>query len=105
MLRFHLDANLPNTLAKGLAQRGIDVTTCPQLGMRDASDEEQLAYCLRENRVIVTHDQDFLVIASQSTEHAGVVYVPMGKRSVGHMVRRLEALAARADLHGEVRYL
>ncbi len=82
------------------------MTTSPQLGMRAAKDEDQLAYALRENRVLITHDQDFLVLNSKGVEHAGIVHCQMRRRGIGQLMRKIEKLAAdEADLHNRVVYL
>jgi len=47
-------------VARGLRNRGIDVTTTVETGMSGASDEEPLAYALSAGRVMVTHDADRL---------------------------------------------
>jgi predicted nuclease of predicted toxin-antitoxin system len=52
-LLYHLDENMPHAIANGLQQRGVDVTTTSDAGLIGASDEEQLAHALAENRVLV----------------------------------------------------
>jgi len=59
-LRFHLDENVDPAIADGLRHRGIDVTLPSDVGLVAASDAEHFAYALRDQRVIVTHDEDFL---------------------------------------------
>jgi uncharacterized protein DUF5615 len=46
-IRLHLDENCPRALAVGLRRRGIDVTTTPEAGLLEATDEEQTAYTFR----------------------------------------------------------
>src|SRR4051812_6789812 len=53
-IRFHLDEHCPTALADGLRRRGIDVSTTPEAGLMHATDEVQLAFALREGRVIFT---------------------------------------------------
>jgi len=55
-IRFHLDENCSHAIAAGLRRRGIDVTTTPDVGLLGAVDEDQLAYCLAESRVIFSSD-------------------------------------------------
>lgn len=59
MIRFHLDENVNSTIARGLRQRGIDVSTTQEADLLGVSDIEQLAYAIREGRVIFTEDADF----------------------------------------------
>jgi predicted nuclease of predicted toxin-antitoxin system len=60
MIRFHLDQHIPNSVARGLRLRGIDVSTTAEAGLQDADDVDHLAFALSENRVLVTQDADFL---------------------------------------------
>ncbi len=53
-IRFHLDENCHRAVAEGLRRRGVDVTTTPETGLLQATDEQQLAHCLREVRVFFT---------------------------------------------------
>ena len=56
-IKFHLDENVSNAIAEGLRRRGIDVTTTPEMSLIGASDEEQVAFAVREQRVIFTQDE------------------------------------------------
>lgn len=89
MLRFHLDEHVSHAIARALQRRGIDVTTTTDAGLLGADDDEQLAFALSEQRVIMTHDADFLVAAAKSAHHAGIAYCPPDSHSIGHMVRCL----------------
>src|SRR5262245_59678124 len=59
-IRFHLDECCDPAIALGLRRRGIDVTTSQEAGLLEAEDERQASYGLAENRVVFTHDADFL---------------------------------------------
>jgi hypothetical protein len=61
-----------------LRQRGVDVITVIEAGMRGRSDEAQLAFALQAGRVTFTQDRDFLRITASGIPHAGVVYAPQG---------------------------
>ncbi len=88
-IRFHLDEHVDPDIARALRRHGIDVTTTLEAGLRTASDEGQLAFICRENRVLVTHDADFLRFASHSNDHPGIAYCHKTTRSVGEIIRRL----------------
>ncbi len=57
-IRYHTDEDVNHnpTIAFALRQRGVDVTTTSEAGLRGASDEAQLAYAKTEGRVLITHD-------------------------------------------------
>lgn len=85
-LRFHLDEAVDPDVARALAKHGIDVTTTVEAGLRGEPDDAQLAYAHRTGRVIVTHDADFLRIATARSS------IP-----VSPTVLRQRALSARSS--------
>ncbi len=107
-VRFHLDENVDPDIARALRRHGVDVTTTVEAGLRMSDDETQWTYAQREERVIVTHDDDFLVLASQSTEHFGVAYCRPHKRSIGEILETLRLIyevLSPDELRGRVEYL
>lgn len=81
-IRFHLDEHVPHAVADGLRRLGIDVTTTTDAGLLGSDDVAQMAYGLTEQRVILTEDDDFLVLASQGASHAGLVYCRQNTRII-----------------------
>jgi len=53
-----------------------------------ASDEEHLAFALRQGRVVFTQDADFLRLHAAGSNHAGIAYVHQ-QTPVGDMIRGL----------------
>jgi predicted nuclease of predicted toxin-antitoxin system len=92
VIRFHLDQHVSNAIARGLRVRGVDVTTTAEAGLQDASDEKQLAYLLQTERVIFTHDDDFLRIHRSGKDHPGIVFSKQGTRSIGEVIRFLQLM-------------
>jgi predicted nuclease of predicted toxin-antitoxin system len=86
---FHLDENCNRAIGEGLHRRGVDVTTTPELGMLAATDEEQLAFCRSQNRVLFTQDRDFLRLHGAAVSHAGIVYCDKDTRSIGEIIQGL----------------
>jgi predicted nuclease of predicted toxin-antitoxin system len=106
-IRFHLDESMPNAVAEGLRRRGFDITTSIESGLIAASDPDQLAYSLREERLLITRDQDFLRLNAQGVEHAGIVFWTE-RRSVGQLIRAVDAMTldhASEELRGRVVYM
>jgi hypothetical protein len=107
-IRFHLDENVPPSIAEGLRRRGIDATTTPQAGLLGASDEKQLDFAHSEERVLVTCDTDFLRLDEQGVPHVGIVYSPKGRRSIGEFIHALVMIAeclAADEMKNHVEYL
>jgi predicted nuclease of predicted toxin-antitoxin system len=88
-IRFHLDEHIDPNIARGLRRYGIDVTTTLDAGLRTQSDELHLVFIREDQRVIVTHDDDFLIMASDITDYPGIVYCAPNSRSVGEIIRSL----------------
>jgi predicted nuclease of predicted toxin-antitoxin system len=88
-IRFHLDENVDPDVARGLRRHGIDVTTTVEVGLRTQSDIAQLAFIRQERRLMVTHDADFLRLATAGEEHPGIVYCDKASRSIGEIIRGL----------------
>ena len=88
MIRYHLDENIPNAVAIGLRNRERDVTTSSESGLNGKSDREQLDFATRNQRVIVTRDQDMLRLSADGTKHSGIVFWTE-KRSLGQLVKDL----------------
>jgi uncharacterized protein with PIN domain len=85
-IRFHLDEHIGHAIAKGLRQRGIDVTTTPETGLRTLDDDTQMAYLRQEKRLFVTNDAGFLVRHAKGENHFGIAYYPPNSRSIGEVV-------------------
>lgn len=88
-IRFHLDESTAPAIAEGLRRRGIDVTTTAEAGLIGAGDMAQLAFALRERRVLVTQDADFLRLHQRGTSHAGIAYYDPRTRTIGQLIAGL----------------
>jgi Domain of unknown function (DUF5615) len=54
-----------------------------------AIDEQQVAYCLAEGRVLFTQDQDFLRLDAAGIPHAGIAYCVKDTKSIGEIIQSL----------------
>ena len=107
-IRFHLDENIDPIIAIALRRYGADVTTTNEAGLRGSDDEAQLAFAKRETRVVVTHDVDFLRLASRDQDHPGIVYCHLAARSTGELIRGLRLIfeiLSPEEIQGQVEYL
>lgn len=76
VVRYHLDRSCPNSLGQALRDRGIDVTTTPEVWLRKASDAEQLSYTHSSHRILLTRDLDFLGLKQDpGRDHSGIFYL------------------------------
>jgi predicted nuclease of predicted toxin-antitoxin system len=91
-IKFHLDESVSNAIAQGLRRRGIDVTTTPEKGLIGASDLQQITFALSENRVIITHDDDFVALHHSGIPHAGITYCNQARRTIGEILNQLNLI-------------
>ncbi len=90
--RFYLDEKCDRKIARALPLRLIDVTTMPEVGLRGVADETYLDFARRENRVLVTHDHDHLVLHSAGIPRAGIVYRRQDRRTIGEIREGIELI-------------
>ncbi|MEM9273182.1 MAG: DUF5615 family PIN-like protein [Cyanobacteria bacterium P01_F01_bin.143] len=64
-----MDENINPDVAKPLRLRGIEVTTTQEINLLGETDEVQFDFVCQQQRVIVTHDTDFLRLAIQNKTH------------------------------------
>jgi hypothetical protein len=89
VIKFHLDEHVAPAIAAGLRRRGVDVTTTNDMGLQRADDIDHIAFALPAGRVIVTHDDDYLVLHAQGVRHAGIAYCHQHARTIGQILSSL----------------
>ncbi|HVS82342.1 MAG TPA: DUF5615 family PIN-like protein [Pyrinomonadaceae bacterium] len=106
-IKFYLDEHVPSAVAEGLRRRGVDVLTVQAARRSGLADPQQLSFALAEQRVIVTMDSDFLVIASRGVVHSGIAYASPSS-SIGELIRAIMLLydvLTPADMMNHVEFL
>lgn len=82
-MKFLVDQNLSTILADKLRDSGHDVIHVQDVGLSRAEDKEIFELALKEDRVIITADQDFgQILAESGTNRPSVI------RFVGRINRR-----------------
>jgi len=107
-IRFHLDEHIHPGIAVGLRAHNIEVTTTADAGLLAATDEKHLFFAYSEQRVLVTHDCDFLRHHWAKVEHSGIAYCHRDKYSVGDLMQMLlllHACESSENMMGKVEYL
>jgi uncharacterized protein with PIN domain len=107
-IRFHLDEQVGKAVAVGLRLHGIDVTSAGEVGLLGSTDPTQLAFATGENRVLVTHDRDFLRLHAAGVSHAGIAYCHQDKHTIGTLIRALVVIhgsASSEELRNAVAFL
>lgn len=111
-LAFYMDVNIPRAISDGLRARDVDVLTAQEDGAGRMADKDLLDRASALNRIVFTHDQDFLREAEQRQSKgipfAGVIFVRQERVSIGECVSDLELAATvgqSAELANRVEFL
>ena len=107
-VKFFLDQNVHHSVAGPLRLAGIDVVTAYEVGRCGFEDPDQLVFAETEGRVIVTYDQDYLVLHAAGHSHAGIAWTPATKYSIGELAEMLETLHGvytATDMKNHLEYL
>ena len=106
-LQFHLDEHIDPDIALGLRRYGINISTTVEAYLCSRSDLEQLAFALKEKKVIITHDADFLRLSASGVQHCGIVYCHKTDHSIGeimeHLILMYEVLNPE-EMFGKIEY-
>ena len=106
-IAFYMDEHVPRAVTEGLRQRGVDVLTAQEAGMREAADEQHLVFALREGRVVFTQDADFLRLHAAGRSHSGIVYASQ-QTTIGAIMRGLmliHDMLSPEDTSGHVEFI
>jgi len=92
-----MDVNVPIAITEGLRRRGVDVVTAQEDGANTLADPDLLDRASLLGRVLVTHDDDFLIEAARrlatGVSFADVIYAHQLGITIGRCVRDLELIA------------
>jgi hypothetical protein len=97
VLKAYADEHVHSALTQALRLRGMDVVTVQDRNREGTSDEELLREALRDERIMLTNDADFLALAStfasQGRSFAPIFYWPQNQRRIGDTMRKTIGLA------------
>jgi predicted nuclease of predicted toxin-antitoxin system len=77
-MKWLIDNQLPIKLATYLAARGHDCSHILDLGMDEADDVEVWRLADREQRVLISKDEDFIFLANRPGDTGRLVWVRLG---------------------------
>jgi predicted nuclease of predicted toxin-antitoxin system len=97
-IRIYTNESVDAAIADGLKRRGVDAFSARDTGSLGLTDEDQLIFAGKEKAAILTHDTDFLRIASrwmdEGRTHHGIIYCHQKSYPIGECVRRLRVLTS-----------
>lgn len=106
--RFYLDENIPVAIAKQLQQRGIEAITVRDLNLLGDEDINHLNRATEMGYVLCTLDADYVKLAAEGVQHAGIIKGVKQKHWIGEWVKALELIYAvytTDDMENRVEYL
>lgn len=92
-LRLYLDEHVNVEIARQLNRLGIDTITVQALETQGEDDPIQLQLATELGRVLCTMDSDYVDLAAEGTQHAGIVFIPSEHSEIGVVVRFLDLFA------------
>jgi len=93
-MKIYADENIEHSIVEGLRRRRIEVISARELGYFGKPDGFHIKKAFGLKAVILTHDIDFLKMASSpDVNHCGIIFSHLKNVSVGHCIRRVELIA------------
>lgn len=106
-VKFYMDEHIHPAITHGLRLRGIDVLTAQEAQMLGASDVEHIRLAATSDRVLFTHDDDFLKLHASGVAHAGIAFAQQ-RTAIGRLVRALtliHEILSVAEMRNRVEFL
>jgi len=86
-MKFKIDENTPLEVAELLRKAGYDSTTVPEQNLSGTSDASLAAICLKEERILVTLDNDFADIRTYPPdEFSGIMVMRLNRQDKLHVL-------------------
>jgi predicted nuclease of predicted toxin-antitoxin system len=93
-MKIYADENIERSIIDGLRRRKIEVVSARELGHIGRPDEFHIEKAFEIKAVILTHDVDFLKIATRpGINHNGIIFSHSKKVSIGQCIRMVELIA------------
>jgi hypothetical protein len=93
-MKIYADENIERSIVEGLRRRKIEVVSARELGYIGKPDEFHIKKASEIKAIILTHDVDFLRIASRpDIYHGGIIFSHPDKVSIGQCIRGVELVA------------
>ncbi len=88
-IKFLLDENIAISVLKYLRKEGYEVRDLKEEKLFGIDDIEIIKMAYREERIIITHDKDFIEL-SKINKHHGILLFRLPKQSPENVIKRLD---------------
>jgi predicted nuclease of predicted toxin-antitoxin system len=92
-MKFYVDENINSSIVLGLEQRGFDLAYVAEENP-GVFDKEHLLNARRQERVIVTADEDFLRL-DKNLDHNGIFFLTDQEEDVGATIRKIAEISSK----------
>jgi len=93
-MKIYADENSERSIIEGLQRRKIEVVSARELGYIGKPDEFHIKKASEIKAIILTHDIDFLRMASSpEINHRGIIFSHPKNVSIGQCIRGVELIA------------
>ncbi len=89
-MKFLIDNQLPAALAQYLQKRGFDCVHVLDVALAEANDAAICLYAMREERIIISKDQDFFHLVNQPDAKVKLIWVRLGNCRTQALLRAFE---------------
>lgn len=88
-MKFLVDAQLPGTLARWLRGRGCDAVHVLEREMSRIEDVSIWETCACEERILITKDVDFFILATRPGDTGRLLWLRMGNCRTQDLITRI----------------
>ena len=96
-MRFLIDAQLPQRLARRLVELGHEAVHVAELGLVNASDRQIWETEVSRNAILITKDQDFAIARVAAGEGPVVLWIRIGNASNDTLIARVVGTLAKVS--------
>ena len=89
-MKFLIDNQLPVALVHWMESRGEDAVHVLDLGYGQAADRLIWEVAARDLRIVVSKDEDFVILASRSGDQGRLLWLRVGNCRTFDLIKRLE---------------
>lgn len=89
-MKFLVDNQLPKALAEWLRQKGYHAQHVLERGQGQTDDRQLWNEALQENRIVVSKDEDFFLLATRPGNTGRLVWVRLGNCRTQHLLSQLD---------------
>ena len=96
-MKFLVDNQLPKVLATWLTERGHDAAHVLDRGQGQTADREIWDVALAEQRIVVSKDEDFFILATRPGDNGGLLWLRVGNCRTAALLDLMDRMLPRIE--------